>query len=419
MSDAPLSPPAPAAPTASARLVSLDALRGFDLFWILGADALVRALRAMDDTAPLRFFAAQLEHKAWAGFGFYDLIFPLFVFIVGVSLVFSLARIVARQGRAAAVRRILRRAALLFLLGILYNGGLAEPWPDVRLAGVLQRIALAYAAAGLLFCFCKTRALAGIAGALLLGYWALLAWVPVRDLPLDRAALIARLPAAERDAAGQPDPASVRALFDRTTARVRGHYEPGLNLPNHVDYQWLPGARYDRYYDPEGLLSTLPAIATCLLGVFAGLLLRRTDRTDREKLTWLVAAGCTALALGSLWGLSFPVVKKLWTSSFVLVAGGWSFLLLAGFYYIVDVRRWRGWCQPFVWIGMNPITLYLLSSLVDFHGIATRLAGGSVRAWVDVNLATGAGEFLVTLAGLALVVALAGFLYRRKIFLRV
>jgi predicted acyltransferase len=409
-------PPPPAAP---ARLVSLDVLRGFDLFWILGADALVHALRAMDDTAPLRFLAGQLEHRAWAGFGFYDLIFPLFVFVVGVSLVFSLTRIVARDGRAAAVKRILRRAALLFLFGIIYNGGLAAPWPEVRLAGVLQRIALAYAAAGMLFCFFRPRILAGMTIALLLGYWALLAWVPIRDVPLDRAALIARLPRAERDSHGDPDPARVRALFDRTTTRVRGHYEPGLNLPNQLDYRWLPGARYVRYYDPEGLLSTLPAIATCLLGVFAGLGLQRSDRTDREKLAWLVAAGLAALALGWLWGLSFPVIKKLWTSSFVLVAGGWSCLLLAGFYYMVDMRRWRGWCRPFLWIGMNPITLYLLSALVDFHGLATRLAGGSVRAWIDAHIAAGAGEFTIALVSLALVVALAGFLYRRNIFLRV
>lgn len=400
-------------PAAPRRLVSLDALRGFDMFWILGADALVLALGEANQSAPVRFLAGQLDHKPWAGFAFYDLIFPLFVFIVGITTVFSLTALIAREGRAAAVKRILRRAALLFVLGLFYNGGLAEPWPAVRLAGVLQRIALAYAATGLLFCFCRPRTLAMIAGALLAGYWALLTFVPVRDLALEPTALAARL------GTSSPTPAQVHALFDATTTRVTGHFEPGLNLTNHLDFQYLPGAMYDHYYDPEGLLSTLPAIATCLLGLFAGRLLQRTDLDDRRKLRALVLGGLLALAAGWLWHLQFPVIKKLWTSSFVLVAGGWSLLLLAAFYYIIDVRQWRRWAQPFVWIGMNPITLYLASSVVSFHGIAARLVGGSVREAVNSNLAPGAGEMLVALVGLALVFTLAGFLHRLKIFLRV
>lgn len=408
-----------ASPSRPTRLVSLDALRGFDMFWILGADALVLALGAMSLSPPLRALARQLEHKSWDGFAFYDLIFPLFVFIVGVSLVFSLTTLVARDGRKAAVKRILRRAALLLLLGIFYNGGLAREWPDVRLVGVLQRIALAYAAAGVLFVFFKPRALAVITALLLMGYWALLAFVPVRNVQLERTALVAALPEAPVDARGFPDETLVRELFDRTTARVTGRLEPGLNLPNHVDYVALPGRRYDHYYDPEGILSTIPSIATCLLGVFAGLLLRRADVSGLQKTSWLATAGVAALALGWLWGIQFPVIKQLWTSSYVLVAGGWSLLLLAAFYYVVDVRQWQRWCQPFVWIGMNPITLYLLSAVVSFHAIASRLVGGSVRAWLDAHIANGFGGIVVTLVGLALVFALAGFMHRRKIFLRV
>lgn len=406
-------------PPPSPRLVSLDALRGFDMFWILGADALVLALGAMSLSPTLQALARQLEHRDWAGLAFYDLIFPLFVFIVGVSMVFSLPALVGREGRAGAVKRILRRTLLLFLFGIFYNGGLSQPWPEVRLVGVLQRIAFAYAAAGLLFVFFKPRTLALVAGLILAGYWALLTFVPIRDVQLDRHALAARLPEAPRDAAGFPDDAQVRQLFERTTDRVTGRFEPGLNVADHVDYLYLPGARYDRYYDPEGLLSTLPSVATCLLGVFAGLLLRRTDVGGHAKALTLAFAGATALALGWLWGVQFPVIKKLWTSSYVLVAGGWSLVLLAGFYYLVDVRQWRRWCQPFVWIGMNPITLYLLSAVVGFHEIASRVVGGSVRAWFDAHVATGFGGVVVTLVSLALIVALAGFLYRRKIFLRV
>ena len=192
----------------------------------------------------------------------------------------------------------------------------------------------------------------------------------------------------------------------------------GLNVSNHFDFEHLPGKKYDLYWDPEGILSTLPAIATCLLGVFAGLLLQRTDRSEMQKVVWLAAGGLLALAVGWLWHLQFPVVKKIWTSSFVLVAGGWSSLLLAAFYYLVDVRRWRAWCVPFVWVGMNPITLYLGSNILGFPRIAQRLAGGDVKLFFDTRIAPGAGDVVLALTALLLMLAVARFLYQRKIFLR-
>jgi predicted acyltransferase len=166
------------------------------------------------------------------------------------------------------------------------------------------------------------------------------------------------------------------------------------------------------------MLSTLPAVASCLLGVFAGLLMRRTDLDEAKKLRALVVSGVVALALGWLWHLQFPVVKKIWTSSFVLVAGGWSLLLLGGFYYVVDVRRWRGWCAPFVWIGMNPITLYIISGLFSYQRLAARFTGGDLKLWLDAHLAAGFGSVFTAVTALALMFALARFLYRREIFLR-
>src|SRR6266850_2385674 len=149
-------PTAPsAARTLSQRLMSVDALRGFDMFWIIGADALVQALNAMSQTAPTRFLAYELDHAEWEGFRFYDLIFPLFVFIVGVSLVFSLGRTMAESGRGEALQRIVRRSVLLFAIAILYSGGFSREWPDIRLLGVLNRIALCYFFTGLCFCFFK------------------------------------------------------------------------------------------------------------------------------------------------------------------------------------------------------------------------------------------------------------------------
>ncbi len=393
--------------------MSLDALRGFDMFWILGADAVVTALSKVCDIAPVRLLAVQVDHSEWAGITGYDLIFPLFVFITGVSLVFSLSKTLEKEGRGAAVKHILVRALLLFLLGILYNGGLSQVWPGLRLMGVLQRIAIAYAGAGLLFCFLGYR-LRCLTGVLLLAlYWALMNFVPIRDIALDKEAMAARL-GVEKPAIEQ-----VQQLYDSAPKTVTGRYEPGLNLANHIDFRFLPGAKYDTYWDPEGLLSMLPAISTCLLGVMAGCWLRCSGRTERQKLTRLMVAGLLCLGLGTLWGLEMPVVKKIWTSSFVLVAGGWSLLLLGAFYYIVDMRQWRGWCQPFVWIGLNPITLYLATALVDFGGISERLAGGSVSAFLDTHIAAGAGRLVLASLTLGLLLLLARFLHRRQIYLRV
>ena len=403
----------PAPQPAPQRLVSLDALRGFDMFWILGADALVTALSEVNGSPVAKFFAGQLDHRAWEGFTFYDLIFPLFVFISGASLVYSLSKQIEQHGRGAAAKRVLIRGALLFIIGIFYSGGFTNPWPDMRLLGVLPRIALAYTGAGLLFCFLKPRALVAAFVAILVGYWALLSFVPIRDLPLDRAALAAKL--------GTPKPteAQVRAAFDATTTRVTGRFEPGLNLTNHLDFQYLPGRKYDTYYDPEGYLSTLPAIATCLIGVFAGLLLRRTDFADAKKLRALLLAGAVAVALGWVWHLQFPVIKKIWTSSYVLVAGGYSLWFLAAFFYMVDIRGWRRWCVPFLWIGMNPITLYLANNIIKFRLLAQRFVGGDIKTWLDTTIGAGAGQGLLALVGLTLMFILARFLYQRQIFLRV
>lgn len=397
----------------SQRLVSLDALRGFDMFWILGGDALVYALARTWKVPPFTWLNEQLDHVAWAGLHFYDLIFPLFVFMSGASMAFALDRILAEQGRAAAIKRVLVRSAVLFLIALFYSGGFRGEWPDMRLLGVLNRIALAYGAAGVLYCYLRPRGLAIAAGVILAGYWVLMTFVPIRDIALDKDAMIARF-------GPKPTMAQVQQAFEATTARVTGRYEPGLNVSNHFDFEHLPGRKYDVYWDPEGILSTIPAVASCLLGVLAGRLLRRRDLTEIRKVQWLALAGVAALALGLLWGQQFPLVKKIWTSSFVLAAGGCSALLLAAFYYVIDIRQWRWWCPAFVWIGMNPITLYVVKgNLIGFPNQAQRFVGGSVKAFFDAHVATGFGDIMISAVSLGLVILLAWFLHSRKIFLRV
>jgi predicted acyltransferase len=208
-------------------------------------------------------------------------------------------------------------------------------------------------------------------------------------------------------------------LYQETTNRVTSKFDKGLNLANHLDFQYLPGRKYDQFFDPEGLLSTIPAVATCLLGVFAGLLLKQPLVPDQRKVVLLVGAGFAAVLLGWLWNGQFPVIKKIWTSSYVLVAGGYSAVFLGLFYLVVDVWKMQTWCQPFIWMGMNSITVYMASNFIGgFRSLAPRLAGGDVKAFFDAHLAPGWGELILSIVGLLLAFWFVHFLYRRKIFLR-
>jgi predicted acyltransferase len=366
----------PSSGTAATRLMSLDALRGFDMFWIVGAEEIVHALHKASPSGVVNFLTGQLTHKDWEGVAFYDLIFPLFVFIVGASLVFSLTKAIAESGKMAAVKRIFWRSLLLYLIGVFTYGGFAEGVERIRLLGVLQRIALCYFFAGLIFCTFRLRGMIVACVALLAGYWALMTFVPVPGVGA-------------------------------------GNFQEGANLANYVDKQFLPLRKWDGDHDPEGLLSTLPAIATCLLGVFAGLLLKSKAMDEQKKVNWLVLAGIAGLALGFLWGLQFPVIKKIWTSSYVLVAAGYSCLFLAAFHQIIEIWNCRKWAMPFVWIGMNAITIYLAHNIIDFGKLADRLVGGPIKESFGNY-----GQVLVTIVVLAMTFLLVRFLYRRKLFLR-
>ena len=348
------------------RLVSLDALRGLDMAFIVGFG---NALKAIALTLGATALAEQFNHVAWEGFHLEDLIFPLFVFIAGVSMTFSLPRAVQTLGRSRAALRLLKRCAVLFLLGIFVSKGLSDGWDRVRWLGVLQRIALASLGAGLLSMVLGTRGLIAATVTLLVGYWALFYIVPVEN------------PGAR--------------------------FAEGQNFVNRFDAQWLPGRKYDGDHDPEGILSTFPAIANALLGVLAGRWLQ-SAATPVRKVTGLAVAGVVLLALGWAWSWNFPVIKKLWTSSFVLVAAGWSALLLGLFYWLVEIRSWKKWTTPWVWIGMNPITLYVAAAVVNPEALALRFIGpkSACPTWLPATVA------------FALVLLFARFLYRRGIFLR-
>ena len=326
----------------SQRIVSLDALRGFDMFWIIGGEGFAAAILQFCRQPMREALQPQLSHAVWEGFRFYDLIFPLFVFLVGMSTTLSLSKILEKNGKAAAYWRVLRRTALLYLLGLFYYGGFASP-RGFRFVGVLPA-------------HCTVLFVHGAGG----------------DQP----------PRAWNHCpVGAP---AGRLLGMVVVCAAAGaetiSFEPGKNWTNYIDAHYLPGWKWgNKAWDPEGLLSTLPAIGTCLLGVLAAELLRSRNLSQWLKACCLIGGGIVCVAAGYCWGLQFPVIKKLWTSSYVLVAGGYSCILMGVFYTIIDIWKLRRWATAFLWIGTNAITLYMAESLLDFQRLAVRLVGGNVQ----------------------------------------
>ncbi len=354
------------------RLMSIDALRGFDMFWIIGGGTIFHSLRQINDNPVTNFISTQMEHVSWEGFHFEDLIFPLFLFIVGLVLPFSISH---RPGKAKLFLHIIKRSAVLILLGMVLNGLLKFNFPAMRWAGVLQRIGLCYFFAAIIVMFTKWRTQAIITGIILLLYWALLVFVPVPG------------------------------------------FGPGILTPegclaSYIDQLLLPGKFCCfGYGDNEGLLSTLPSVATVLIGVLAGHWLR-TDHSGNRKTAALLLSGVLCLGAGYIWGLCFPIIKVIWTSSYVLVAGGWSLILFALFYWIIEVKGFKKWAFFFVIIGINPITIYALQWVVNFDDIARVFTEGLAAL-------TGSAEIMVIAIGtLAVKWLFLYLLYRHKIFFK-
>ena len=358
------------------RLRSLDALRGFDMFWIVGGGALLGAWADSNDWAWLDWAASQTEHVEWHGFSFWDLVFPLFLFVAGVSLPLSFAK---RRAEGATTAQLawhsVRRGLVLVLLGLVYNGLLKFDFGTLRCASVLGRIGLAWMLAALIVLrTASSRARLAWIAALLLGYWAALEWIPVPGFGA-------------------------------------GNLSPGATLTDWFDRQFLPGRLYRDVRDPEGLLGTIPAIATALLGALAGEWLRGDDVAPARRVLGLSLAAAACLALGAVWALAFPLNKNLWSSSFVLWTAGWSLALLAAFFLVIDVWKLQRWAVFFEVIGANAITIYVLQAFVDFDALAALLL--SAKGALKLHPALVAG------GGLALKWLVLYVMYRARIFLRV
>ena len=366
------------------RLLSLDALRGFDMFWIIGGQSLFPALFTLTGWGIWKTLQAQSKHAEWHGFTFEDLIFPLFIFLSGVTLGLSSKKMqdLGRSKRIARYRHAVVRLLLLVGLGVLFNHGWGRGLPsdvsDIRFASVLGRIGVAWFIAAMVVWHCSRRTQLIVAMCILFGYWMLLMFIP-----------------------------------------VPGH---GAGVLTHegtwnawVDQHFLPGRTYrSRPYDPEGLLAHLPASVNAMFGAIAGCWLTDRSRGELHKSVYLFGAGLALLLSGWLWHPLFPVNKEIWTSSFVLVTCGWGGMLLAVFYYLIDVlgMRWLGW--PFAVIGANAILIYLSGSFIDWSYMYKGLLSGFVNL-----LPEDSQPVFRVLSILALKWLLLLWLYRKRLFVRV
>ena len=347
------------------------------MFWIMGGDALFPALFALIGGAFFHSLSRQLEHSAWNGFTFYDLIFPLFLFIVGLSMQFALGRRLEKgESKTAIHGHILKRTLVLIVLGLVYNGLLNFHFQEQRYAGVLQRIGIAYCLAAVVYVNTAWRTQVAISVAILLAYWAAMTLIPVPGFGA-------------------------------------GCLTPEGNLAAYIDQKLLPGSFCCYTYgDNEGILSNLPAVVTALLCALAGTWIR-SKAPSGKKVRGLLLSGIGLMAVARVWDPVFPINKLYWSSSYVLYSGGWSVLLFALFYWIIDVRGWKAWAFPFVVIGLNPITIYVVQGLFDF-GIVVNIF---VRGFAD-HLGGFKMPFLV-LCVLVVKWLFLYHLYRQKIFLKV
>jgi predicted acyltransferase len=372
------------------RLVSVDVLRGFDMFWIVGGSGFFLALFRLLGGPFDQYLSPHMDHAAWEGFYFYDLIFPLFAFIMGMSIVFSIPKVLKTQGKKVAYKKIIKRSIILFLFGIIYYGGLSGGIENVRLLGVLQRLAITYLITSIFFIHIKLRGLIITFLIILISYWALLSFVPV--------------------------PGTEKASFseDMNWAKwVDMNYLALLKWDAHLDKNGQL-IDWERKWDHEGILSTIPAIASCIFGVFASLILISGKIEQKKKVLYLVGGGTVFVILGYLWGIQFPIIKKIWTSSYVLLAGGYSFILMGIFYQVIDIWKMQKWAIPFIWIGMNPITIYMIQNIFSFDNLAFRIVGQKENCFLGADVGLLCSAFLA----LVFILVLARFLYEKKIFLK-
>ena len=364
----------------SQRLVSIDALRGFDMLMICGADAFFRSLEGKTSLGWLDAIALQFEHPEWIGFAFYDFIFPLFLFISGVSIPFSLTKALETNAPKNEIyRKAFVRMLILIGLGMLDKNAPFPffDWEQIRLGSVLGRIGIAgFITVVLVLNFDSIKRLLVVAVILLL-YYAAVFLVPVPG-------------------------------FGAGDLSFEG------NLVGWFDRTFLPGRLLQGQFDELGILTTFPAICLTILGAHAGEILKKVVFSESQKLKELVVTGVICIGIALIWNLHFPIFKRMWTSSFIMLTSGLAFLSMGLFYLIIDILKFQKWAFFFVVVGMNSLTIYMIYRFVNFRYTSRLLFEGFYKPlgenWMPV---------MESLGALGLVWLLLYFLYRKKIFFKV
>ena len=361
------------------RLLSLDTLRGFDMFWIIGGEELIHALSKIYPNSFWNQFSKQLEHPYWNGFTFYDLIFPLFIFLAGVSTPFSIGKALNDgKNKKEILLKVLKRGLILFLLGIVYNNGLEiKPIDDIRFMSVLGRIGIAYVFANILFLYVKETLLIYWFAGLIIVYWLIL-------------------------------------KFSSAPGFSMGDLSMEGNFASYFDRNVLPGKLSRGIHDTVGLFNNIPAIGNALAGIITGIYLQKGEPTQSKKALYIALSGLIALVIAQVWNLDFPINKNLWSSSFVMQTVGLSLLLFALFYYVIDVLKYNHWTLFFQVIGMNSILIYISNKFIDWDYTVN-----AFFRWLEQLVGEPYSVLVIAVAIVIIKWVFLKFLYNKKVFLRV
>lgn len=381
-------------PQVKKRLISLDALRGFDMFWIIGGTQIFSSFaKATNNEFMKTYVLPQFEHVEWQGFRFEDLIMPLFLFITGAAMPYSFAkRLSLGDSRAKLYGHIIKRVLVLYLFGMLTWGGLLKfDLSQLYLySNTLQSIALGYLISSIIILNLRLRGQIIATAGLLLLFWALLAWLP---MPVGEDGMLAMAPAA-----------------GEKITYVSGVYKPDVNVAFYIDKLVLDPYRHPSPY--TWVLSSITFGASVMFGVWAGQILR-TQKTDKQKLLHLIYLGFGTIVLGLIWNIWFPIIKHIWTSSFVVYAAGFSYLCLAAFYFVVDMLNFKKWAFPFIVIGSNAIFVYVIVQFFDFRILADIFVKGLEKWTGDWH------SFIRTTLAFVILWSLLYYMYKKKTFIKV
>jgi predicted acyltransferase len=373
------------------RILSLDTLRGFDMFWIIGGGALIEALAKLFPAEWLQLLSAQMEHATWAGFHFEDLIFPLFMFISGVTIPIAvLSKLEKGSSKKEVILKIAKRMLILIALGIIFNGTLRNGFSNARYASVLGQIGISYFIASLIVIYARSlkNQLFWLLG-LLIGYSIVQLLIPVPGI-----------------GSGILTPTGcMNSYIDRILL-------PG-RLAYGADAEMVTG---NGVFDALGILCIISATGVTLMGYFAGIILLQKDSAPQKKLRLLVAIGIGLIVLSLCISPFYPIIKKCWTTTYNIISGGISFLLVALFYFVIDVLGYKKWTLFFRVIGTNSIFIYLIvvGNLLNISSTTNSFFG-----WIINPIGGNAGQLVLVIGNITLAWLLLYFMYRKSIFIKV